>query len=207
MTTAAQNALRRVIEKYTKNVRFCLICNYVGKIIPAIQSRCTRFRFAPLSPIVVMDRIKMVMREENVVIDQDGLDAVVGLSKGDMRRALNILQAANASHNEITLDTIYQCTGNVHPNDVSHVFDLLLNSDFTECYNRILQLKTSRGIALVDLIQKIHELVMEIEFPDNVLIMLIDGLAVIEARLAVACDERIQLGALVGLFKMALELK
>ena len=49
MTKDAQNALRRVMEKYTENVRFCLICNYLGKIIPAIQSRCTRFRFAPLS--------------------------------------------------------------------------------------------------------------------------------------------------------------
>ena len=48
MTTAAQAALRRVIEQYTRNVRFCIVCNYVNKIIPAIQSRCTRFRFQPL---------------------------------------------------------------------------------------------------------------------------------------------------------------
>lgn len=45
MTKIAQSALRRVMEQYTKNVRFCLICNYVGQIIPALQSRCTRFRF------------------------------------------------------------------------------------------------------------------------------------------------------------------
>ena len=49
MTHDAQFALRRVIEKYTRNTRFCLICNYVSKIIPALQSRCTRFRFAPLN--------------------------------------------------------------------------------------------------------------------------------------------------------------
>ena len=48
MTQTAQFALRRIVEKYTKNTRFCFICNYVSKMIPAIQSRCTRFRFGPL---------------------------------------------------------------------------------------------------------------------------------------------------------------
>ena len=64
MTQAAQNALRRVIEKYTKNVRFCIICNYVGKIIPAIQSRCTRFRFAPLKEEQIRTRLEHVARVE-----------------------------------------------------------------------------------------------------------------------------------------------
>jgi replication factor C subunit 3/5 len=55
MTTAAQAALRRVIEQYTRDVRFCIIWNYVNKIVPAIQSRCTRFRFSPL-PIAEIQR-------------------------------------------------------------------------------------------------------------------------------------------------------
>lgn len=53
-----------VIEKYTKNVRFCIICNYVSKIIPAIQSRCTRFRFAPLKLDQVEGRLDKVVRSE-----------------------------------------------------------------------------------------------------------------------------------------------
>ena len=64
MTTAAQAALRRVIEQYTKNVRFCIICNYVGKVIPAIQSRCTRFRFQPLPMEQVERRLVTVVDEE-----------------------------------------------------------------------------------------------------------------------------------------------
>lgn len=64
MTQAAQAALRRVIEQYTKNVRFCIICNYVNKIAPAIQSRCTRFRFSPLPIVEVEKRVDIVVQAE-----------------------------------------------------------------------------------------------------------------------------------------------
>jgi DNA polymerase III delta prime subunit len=88
----AQAALRRVIEQYTKNVRFCMICNYVGKIIPALQSRCTRFRFAPLGNAQIQDRLNHVVRCEGIMIDDAGMQAVLKSSFGDMRRALNIMQ-------------------------------------------------------------------------------------------------------------------
>ena len=64
MTQAAQAALRRVIEQYTKNVRFCIICNYENKIAPAIQSRCTRFRFSPLPIVEVEKRVDTVVQAE-----------------------------------------------------------------------------------------------------------------------------------------------
>jgi len=64
MTQQAQAALRRIIEQYTKNVRFCIICNYVNKIIPAIQSRCTRFRFSPLPIDQVEKRLSSVISAE-----------------------------------------------------------------------------------------------------------------------------------------------
>lgn len=64
MTTAAQAALRRVIEQYTKNVRFCIICNYVNKIIPAVQSRCTRFRFSPHPTSEVEKKLSLVIEAE-----------------------------------------------------------------------------------------------------------------------------------------------
>jgi replication factor C subunit 3/5 len=64
MTQQAQAALRRVIEQYTKNVRFCIICNYVNKITPAIQSRCTRFRFSPLPMSQVEKRLITVVDAE-----------------------------------------------------------------------------------------------------------------------------------------------
>uniref|UniRef100_I1P4S3 AAA+ ATPase domain-containing protein n=1 Tax=Oryza glaberrima TaxID=4538 RepID=I1P4S3_ORYGL len=93
MTKDAQFALRRVIEKHTRSTRFALICNHVNKIIPALQSRCTRFRFAPLDGTHVRERLKHIIQSEGLDVDDGGLTALVRLSNGDMRKALNILQS------------------------------------------------------------------------------------------------------------------
>ena len=87
---ALLTVLLSVIEKYTRNTRFCLICNNVSKIIPALQSRCTRFRFAPLPRELALSRLRFVAEAEGVAVGEDGLGAVQLLSGGDMRRALNI---------------------------------------------------------------------------------------------------------------------
>ena len=97
MTSTAQMALRRIMEKYTANTRFCIIANYTHKLSPALLSRCTRFRFSPLKERDIRVLVDKVITEENVQITSDATDALVRLSKGDMRRALNVLQACHAS--------------------------------------------------------------------------------------------------------------
>lgn len=97
MTSTAQMALRRIMEKYTANTRFCVIANYTHKLSPALLSRCTRFRFSPLKEPDIRVLVDKVIVEENVQITPAATDALVRLSKGDMRRALNVLQACHAS--------------------------------------------------------------------------------------------------------------
>ncbi|KAK0194656.1 P-loop containing nucleoside triphosphate hydrolase protein [Armillaria mellea] len=101
MTQVAQAALRRVIEQYTKNVRFCIICNYVNKIAPAIQSRCTCFRFSPLPIDQVEKRLVTVVEAEKVRLTDDSKKALLKLLKGDMHRAVNVLQACHAAYDII----------------------------------------------------------------------------------------------------------
>ncbi|VDP94054.1 unnamed protein product [Echinostoma caproni] len=92
MTKDAQNALRRIIEKFTENTRFCLICNYLSKIIPAIQSRCTKFRFAPVPFTQMSKRLEEIALNENVSLIDEGKKAIYRFTTGDMRKAINLLQ-------------------------------------------------------------------------------------------------------------------
>ena len=93
MTHAAQAALRRTMEKETRTTRFCLVCNYVSRIIDPITSRCTKFRFIPLGEEKIIERLKFICEEEKLKIDDDALKSIVDISGGDMRKAITTLQS------------------------------------------------------------------------------------------------------------------
>uniref|UniRef100_F6VJP4 Replication factor C subunit 5 n=2 Tax=Equus caballus TaxID=9796 RepID=F6VJP4_HORSE len=235
MTQDAQNALRRVIEKFTENTRFCLICNYLSKIIPALQSRCTRFRFGPLTPELMVPRLQHVVEEENlnhsrpsrslgeclcsqgplcpfclfpfrVAISEDGMKALVTLSSGDMRRALNILQSTNMAFGKVTEETVYTCTGHPLKSDIANILDWMLNQDFTTAYRNITELKTLKGLALHDILTEIHLFVHRVDFPTSVRIHLLTKMADIEYRLSVGTNEKIQLSSLIAAFQVTRDL-
>ena len=124
-----------VIEQYTKNVRFCIICNYVNKIIPAIQSRCTRFRFNPLELDQVEERLNHVVESEGCNLTDNGRTALLKLSKGDMRRALNVLQACHAAYETIDEVAVYNCTGSPQPADLEEILNSMMQDEFTTAYS------------------------------------------------------------------------
>ncbi|GAA5846752.1 hypothetical protein JCM3766R1_005057 [Sporobolomyces carnicolor] len=206
MTQAAQSALRRVIEQYTKNVRFCIICNYVNKIIPAIQSRCTRFRFGPLPQVEVEKRLQHVIQAENCQLTEDGRQALLKLSRGDMRRALNVLQACHAAYEMTDATTVYNCTGNPDPQDIEAIVKTMMNDSFETAYTRISSLKAEKGLALQDIIQGIYDFAATIEFSKVTRVYFLDQLAQVEHRLSTGGSEKLQLTALLGATKNAIEL-
>ncbi|BGO98389.1 Subunit of heteropentameric Replication factor C (RF-C) [Rhodotorula toruloides] len=206
MTSQAQSALRRVIEQYTKNVRFCIICNYVNKIIPAIQSRCTRFRFAPLPQVEVEKRLNHVIKQENVNLTEDGRQALLKLSRGDMRRALNVLQACHAAYDVTGESQVYQCTGNPEPADVEEIMRTMMNDSFETAYQRISSLKAEKGLALQDIIQGIYDFAQTVEFSSATRVYFLDQIAQVEHRLSTGGSEKLQLTALLSATKNAIEL-
>ena len=125
--------------------RFCLICNYLSKIIPALQSRCTRFRFGPLKEEQILPRLEHVCQEEDVTISEDGKKALMTLSQGDMRRVINVLQSCHMAFEDVTEDNVYTCTGHPLRADITNIVNWALNEDFTTAYNNIQTLKTEKG--------------------------------------------------------------
>eukprot|EP00658_Telonema_sp_P-2_P042777 TRINITY_DN30771_c0_g1_i1.p1 TRINITY_DN30771_c0_g1~~TRINITY_DN30771_c0_g1_i1.p1 ORF type:complete len:341 (-),score=72.51 TRINITY_DN30771_c0_g1_i1:206-1228(-) len=200
MTNDAQMALRRVIEKYTKNVRFCIICNYVSKIIPALQSRCTRFRFSPLKPEQIVGRLEQIISEENCKVEDGALDALMTLGKGDMRRCVNILQSTSMAFPSVTEDSVYLCTGNPLPRDIESICQCLLADSYNTALDKIQQLKIDKGLALQDILTAVGAWIEKWDFAPEIKCFLYDELSTIEYRLAFGASERTQLHGLVGIF-------
>ncbi|XP_064092974.1 replication factor C subunit 5-like isoform X1 [Macrobrachium nipponense] len=203
MTNDAQNALRRIIEKFTDNCRFCFICNYLGKIIPAIQSRCTRFRFGPLSPTQIVPRLDYVIEKENVKVTEDGKKALLALSGGDMRRVLNILQSTSMAYDEVNEDNVYTCVGHPLRSDITNMINWMLNERFDTAYKNVMHLKTTKGLALQDILTEFHLYIHRIDFPVEVRIHLMEKLSDIEVRVADGASEKIQLSAVLAAFTQA----
>lgn len=93
MTPDAQSILKKVIQRYTKIVRFCLICNINNKIDAGIISRCTVFRFKPFTYDCLHKFIGNICEKENFKISEKSTDLIIKKSYGDLRRLLNILQS------------------------------------------------------------------------------------------------------------------
>ncbi|KJX96773.1 replication factor c subunit 3 like protein [Zymoseptoria brevis] len=220
MTSTAQMALRRIMEKYTANTRFCIIANYTHKLSPALLSRCTRFRFSPLKEVDIRQLVDKVVREEDVNIAPDATDSLVTLSKGDMRRALNVLQACHASSTplnvpgekfktgkEITRDlitneTIYDCIAAPHPGDIATIVQTLLTTaNVGSCLSTINTLKKTKGLALADILTAMGEQLSELEVPTQTRVAWLEGLADIEYRLSGGGSESLQTGGLVGVVR------
>lgn len=95
MTTDAQSALRRTMETYSAQTRFCLICNYVTRIIDPLASRCSKFRFRLLDGDDALGRLAHVANSEELVLEDGVLDQILEVSNGDLRRAITILQSCS----------------------------------------------------------------------------------------------------------------
>lgn len=96
MTSAAQDALKRVIEQSSKNALFILTCNTPSKVIDPIKSRTTQFEFEPIQPKQIAGYLSQIAKIEKITITVEDLVVIAKTCKGDIRKAINTLEKAKS---------------------------------------------------------------------------------------------------------------
>eukprot|EP00933_Yihiella_yeosuensis_P083007 TRINITY_DN97079_c0_g1_i1.p1 TRINITY_DN97079_c0_g1~~TRINITY_DN97079_c0_g1_i1.p1 ORF type:complete len:370 (-),score=65.82 TRINITY_DN97079_c0_g1_i1:165-1205(-) len=205
MTGTAQFALRRMIEQYAPNARFIMICNYSSKIIPALQSRCTKLRFAPLTEEQILGRLHHVAKCEKLQLTDDGAKAIVQVGKGDMRKVLNIFQTTSMGHPTVDAKAVYQSTGVPSPEDIDLFLRTLTNSavSFSAGLTSLRKLLNDKGYALDDFLHLMHERLIVQDMPAQQRLSLTVALSDIDWRLKQGCTESVQLAGIIGAFHEA----
>jgi len=216
MTKDAQSALRRTMEKETKTTRFCLICNYVSRIIGPITSRCAKFRFKTLASDILTSRLKAICEAEGVAAEEEALDALLAASEGDMRRAIMYLQSASrlcgASQPEsimsgstqtqmeepgsITQDVIYNIAG-VVPSDLVKKVIGTCSTDSYEELDKVVKNLILEGYAASQVLSQMFDHLVTMDtLSDKQKAVIFEKMAVTDKCLMDGADEYLQLMAL-----------
>ncbi len=195
LTADAQAALRRTMEMFSKTCRFILSCNYISRIIEPIQSRCAVFKFRPVPKEAMMKRLLEICENEGIEIDEDALDALIYISEGDFRKAINTLQGAAALGKKITADMIYQISATAKPEEIEKLIETALKGNFLEARDYLDRLIVDYGMSGEDIISQLYREILSLKMDENLKVFLIDKLGEIDFRLTEGSHERIQLSA------------
>lgn len=198
LTSAAQHALRRTMEKYVSSSRFVLLCNYPGKIIEPIQSRCAFFRFQRLGDDVIKEQMEYISKQENVDYTSKGLDMLIKVSNGDLRKAINVLQATAATGGKIEETSVLETVGGVDPNEIEKLLNAARNQEFDRAKGKLQDLIFVRGVAGSDIIREINSNITKMDFSDESKLKIIDRLAEVDFRLTEGASPDIQIAALLA---------
>ncbi len=198
MTGDAQHALRRTMEKYTGTCRFVLCCNYSGRIIEPIQSRCALFRFTPLPQEEIIGYLEHIARVEGLKVGSTTLKSVVEISEGDLRKAINTLQAASSVSKGFSEDTVYQVVGRAKPLDVHEMMSHALRGDFLKAREELRGLLVKYGLSGQEIVRQMHSEVFKLTIPEEKRISMIEAIGDADFRLVQGGDEEVQLSALLA---------
>ena len=200
LTKDAQQALRRTMETYSNTCRFILSCNYSSKIIDPIQSRCTVFRFKPLTFENMKEIIHEISEKEGLQVTEDAGEALYEISNGDVRKLENTLQSCSVVAKEITKDLVYEVASAARPKEVKEVLDLSVKGFFADARTLLLKTMLNHGLSGVDIIKQIQREILSLDVEDAKKMRMIEKCGEAEFRLVEGSDEYVQLEALIAGF-------
>ncbi len=198
LTSDAQSALRRTMEQFSNNTRFILSCNYSSQIIDPIQSRCAVFRFSPLSDDAVETQVRIIADAEGIEVTDSGVDALVYAGGGDMRKAINGLQAAAVMGETVDEEAVYAITSTARPEEIREMVTKALDGDFTAARSQLDTLMMEAGIAGGDIIDQLHRSVWEFDLSERQAVRLMERIGEADYRITAGANEQVQLEALLA---------
>ena len=195
MTSDAQTALRRIIEDTAQYCRFILIANNISKIIEPIQSRCATFKFTTIPEDDVISRLGEIAKKEKVKADKKGLKAIYDYSEGDLRHAINLMQAA-ASLGDITEEHVKASAGLTKKSDVDDVLKMALSGKVIEAREKMIELIKVYGMSESDFLKYINSAVFKTKH--DKLSSILEIIAKYDYRILVGANPEIQLSAMLA---------
>ena len=201
MTREAQHALRRTMENFADITRFILICNYPSKIIEPIQSRTAVFKFKRLPIEAIAQRLRYIAEMEKVDLKDDGLEALIEISEGDLRKAINLLQSVAYLRVPVTRDIVYRTAGLVYPEKVEEMIKKAYAGDFESSRKELIRVLVEEGVSGEDLLQEFYRVLSRgkvIELSPEDKINLLKFISDLDYRLSMGATDYLQLTALLA---------
>jgi replication factor C small subunit len=195
MTADAQTALRRIIEDTAKYCRFILIANNISKIIEPIQSRCATFKFTAIPEEDMINHLESIAKKEKVKTDKKGLKAIYDYSEGDLRHAINLMQAT-ASIGEISEDNVKASAGLTKTSDVDGVLKMALSGKIIDAREKMIELIKVYGMSESDFLKYLNSAVFKTKHEK--LSDILEVIAKYDYRILVGANPEIQLSALLA---------
>lgn len=207
MTFDAQLALKNVLDTYSYNTRFCLICNCIKKIHISLVSRCIKFRLHPLKPIQIMDRLRYISQQEHVNISNGAINGIVNYSHGDMRQAINVLQSIHTANQtkKIELSTITEYLNQISPLIINDILHHLITSSVEEMYDYINTILHNNNYSFQELLLNLSNMITQMLlsrdntiFNESQLNSLLRHMGKLEYRMFSNVNTNILLSSLIG---------
>lgn len=195
MTNDAQTALRRIMEESSRACRFILVCNYSSGIIPPLQSRVAMFRFTGLNEEDVVTHLSTICKAEGLKCNQESLSLIYQVSGGDLRHAINILQAASTLK-DVTVENIKKVAGITGKAFAADIVHIALEGDFNKAREKLVELTRVYGMSEQDFIKYAHDELLKVKPPNADQIA--EALAKYDYRLIVGAHPEIQMSALLA---------
>ena len=196
-----QQALRRIIEKASSNIKFILLCNYINKIIDPIISRCAVFRFVNLAKENIVERLKYIAKKEKLKISPEKSEEFYNLlyfiSGGDLRKGINTLQMSVSLEliENLDLDEILKISGFLEKKALNDLIQALKNKDFIETREIV---DTIESLDSRNFIRQVLEVLPQLMIEPEKIIEIISYIGEIDYRISQGADENIQISALLA---------